>query len=203
MPTPTFFRLPEEKKQKILRAARKEYSRVPIGEVSIKNIVEEAGIPRGSFYAYFEGKEDLGDYLAEEYREKFSAYLRETFQHNQGSLFASMTQFYQDLLRQCMGENGTYLQMVFRSPGWGMDGNLMQYYQQRAFQKDAFERLIFSLVDPSNLRLEQEGDLKNIVELVILLFKNQLAKTVRYRLDYDTSCKQFSEKLEILRRGTG
>ena len=63
MPTNTFFNLPEEKKNKILKAANKEFARVPLEQVSIKNIVEDAEIARGSFYQYFEDKEDLFDYM--------------------------------------------------------------------------------------------------------------------------------------------
>lgn len=59
MPTDTFLKLPEEKKEKILLAAKHEFSRVPFERTSIKNIVEEAEIARGSFYQYFESKEDL------------------------------------------------------------------------------------------------------------------------------------------------
>ena len=52
MPKETFLKLPNEKKEKIIKAAQKEFERVPIEEVSIK-------IARGSFYQYFESKEDL------------------------------------------------------------------------------------------------------------------------------------------------
>ena len=63
MPTNTFFNLPEEKKNKILKSANKEFARVPLEQASIKNIVEDAEIARGSFYQYFEDKQDLFDYL--------------------------------------------------------------------------------------------------------------------------------------------
>ena len=59
MPKETFLRLSEDKKEKILSAAKKEFSRVTLEEVSIKNIVEDAEIARGSFYQYFEDKEAL------------------------------------------------------------------------------------------------------------------------------------------------
>ena len=38
MPTVTFMNLSKEKKDKIIKAAKKEFSRVPISEVLIKNI---------------------------------------------------------------------------------------------------------------------------------------------------------------------
>ena len=46
-------------KNKIIKAAKKEFERVPFEQTSIKNIVEDAEIARGSFYQYFESKEDL------------------------------------------------------------------------------------------------------------------------------------------------
>ena len=68
MPTETFFKLPEEKKKRIVEAAIKEYTRVSAEEASIKNIVENAGIARGSFYQYFESKVhiDLFDFMIKE-----------------------------------------------------------------------------------------------------------------------------------------
>ena len=59
MPKETFLKLPQEKKTKIIKAAKKEFKRAPLEQASIKNIVEDAGIARGSFYQYFESKEDL------------------------------------------------------------------------------------------------------------------------------------------------
>ena len=58
MPKETFVKLPEEKKDKIIKAAKKEFARVPFEQTSIK-IIEDADIARGSFYQYFESKEDL------------------------------------------------------------------------------------------------------------------------------------------------
>ena len=59
----TFLRLPEEKKHRFLEAAWEEFSRVPFMEASINKIVLRARIPRGSFYQYFSGKDDLFFYL--------------------------------------------------------------------------------------------------------------------------------------------
>ena len=61
--------------------------------------------------------------------------------------------------------------------------------------------MIGKLVNTDYLRLEQESDLDNIIELCIMLIRNQLAKAMRCNLDYDTACRQFSDKVEILKRG--
>ena len=61
----TFRRLPEEKRTRFLDAAWGEFTRVGIEDVSINQIVQKAGVPRGSFYQYFSDKGDLFTYLME------------------------------------------------------------------------------------------------------------------------------------------
>ena len=80
MPKDTFLNLSEDKKNKIINAAKKEYARVPIEEASIKNIVEEAEIARGSFYQYFESKEDLLKYILNSKAKNLEAFLKQSLQ---------------------------------------------------------------------------------------------------------------------------
>ena len=63
MPKQTYFHLSKDKQETLIAAAKQEFSRVPLHEASIANIIKSAGIPRGSFYQYFEDKEDLFYYL--------------------------------------------------------------------------------------------------------------------------------------------
>ena len=82
MPTKTFLSLPKEKRIRILKAAKKEFSRVPLERAIVANIVKEADIPRGSFYQYFENVEDLFVYLLHYMygidKRKFTQYLEQT-----------------------------------------------------------------------------------------------------------------------------
>lgn len=55
----TFERLSEEKKDRIMQAARAEFLRNPYEKTSINRILSEAGVPKGSFYQYFDDKSDL------------------------------------------------------------------------------------------------------------------------------------------------
>lgn len=70
MPKNTFFNLPEEKKQRIIDTAYDEYLNKPYEEVTVRSIVEKADIPIGSFYKYFEDKDELYLYLNDEIIEK-------------------------------------------------------------------------------------------------------------------------------------
>ncbi len=65
MPKKTFFNLPDQKRSRFLLIAIEEFARNPYDVASISNIVREAGIAKGSFYQYFEDKQDLYHYLVE------------------------------------------------------------------------------------------------------------------------------------------
>ena len=55
----TYERLPQEKKDRMIRAARKEFIDYPYQKTSINRILDDALIPKGSFYQYFDNKVDL------------------------------------------------------------------------------------------------------------------------------------------------
>ena len=63
MPSDTFFRLPEAKRERLMEAAWDEFTAVRCSDASINKIIRSAGIPRGSFYQYFADKDDLFLYL--------------------------------------------------------------------------------------------------------------------------------------------
>ena len=55
----TFYRLPDEKKERILRSAHREFTQHTYEKSSINRILDDARIPKGSFYQYFDDKSDL------------------------------------------------------------------------------------------------------------------------------------------------
>ena len=63
MPKDTFFNLDDIKRQRIVDAAIEEFGGLHYDKVTINGIVKSAGIPKGSFYQYFENKDDLYIYL--------------------------------------------------------------------------------------------------------------------------------------------
>lgn len=63
MPKDTFFNLDGAKQRRVLDAAIDEFSKQRFSEASINQIVKNADISRGSFYQYFDGKEDLYIYM--------------------------------------------------------------------------------------------------------------------------------------------
>lgn len=63
MPKQTFFNLPDGKREKIIDCAIDEFAERGYEGASISRMVARAGIAKGSFYQYFEDKEDLYGYI--------------------------------------------------------------------------------------------------------------------------------------------
>ncbi len=70
MPKDTFYNLENHKREKILDATNEQFTKYRYSEASINRIVKASWISRGSFYQYFEDKEDLYDYLIDQIREE-------------------------------------------------------------------------------------------------------------------------------------
>ena len=67
MPRETFFNLSDEKKEKIINAAKTGFTEHELFKSRVSNIIKNADIPRGSFYQYFEDLEDLYYFVIDEF----------------------------------------------------------------------------------------------------------------------------------------
>lgn len=88
MPTERFYHLPDEKKKMIREAAIKEFCRVPLEKASINKIVKNADISRGSFYTYFQDKEDVLEYIYEDLIFHLQDFCKAVLKENGGDIWA-------------------------------------------------------------------------------------------------------------------
>jgi len=63
MPKQTFLNLPETKRDNVINAAVEEFAEYGLENASTNRIVKNSGIAKGSFYQYFEDKQDVFMYL--------------------------------------------------------------------------------------------------------------------------------------------
>ena len=66
MPRPTFFNLPEDKRARVVEALKAEFAACPYARASVDRVVAAAGVSKGSFYQYFENKDDAYAHLVRE-----------------------------------------------------------------------------------------------------------------------------------------
>lgn len=70
MPKETFFNLPDEKRKRIMDSTYRLLQENRYSDVSINMIIKNAEIPRGSFYQYFDDKDDLVRYMFSDIRKE-------------------------------------------------------------------------------------------------------------------------------------
>lgn len=90
----TFLRLPEEKRARVLNAAWDEFTTVSFEKASVNRIIRAAGIPRGSFYQYFEDKSDLFHDLMTQIHDQLTESYRKVLSRAEGNLFRSTLMSY-------------------------------------------------------------------------------------------------------------
>src|SRR5258708_4349811 len=94
----------EETRARILEAATQLIHERGYKNTGVQDILEESGVPRGSFYVYFPSKEALGLELLTLYRARHRAELEATVFPPEGSATAQIAAFFEhSVLRQMEG----------------------------------------------------------------------------------------------------
>ena len=155
MPSSTFLNLPAEKQEKLLEAATREFSHRPFNEASINQIIKEAGIPRGSFYMYFQDKEDLFRYLLKGYVDQLFMLLEEFLLRNGGDIFQALLDLYDyvqaKIDNQHLGEIGAMTGIIRCNSGMQKNGLLEMLDAETLLQR------LGGAVNPDLLDLRHPG----------------------------------------------
>ena len=195
MPTPTFLRLPEEKRETLLQAAWHEFVRVPYADASINRIIREAGIPRGSFYMYFRDKEELFRYLMELRLEGLIQLLTDLLDRLDGDLFAALPAILDVLTDGERRPQVRELSAVLRqNPGMHQAVLLQALEPQRLLEQLA------ELVDRSRLDLREEGDLGEMLQMLLGITLPALCAATGEG-DVAAVRRRYRRWLELLQRG--
>lgn len=166
MPTETFFRLPEAKRETLLRCARQEFARVPYPDASINRIIHAAGIPRGSFYMYFADKADLFLHLMDQFVDTFTQTVCRLLEEEDGALFPAFRRLFDHLQDRCVtgcreGGAAEVITILRRNVGMPHTMAMGQSYGRR-FLSQVLPRL-----DRSILALEGDEALENGLRILL------------------------------------
>lgn len=196
MPSNTFLNLPEDKQTRLMDAASREFSAKPYNEVSINKIIQDAGIPRGSFYMYFQDKEELFRYLVHGYVEQLLMVLEEALLRERGDVFAALRTLFDYVWEKreeySLGGMGAMSAIISRNGGM-QRGALLDLLDSGA----ALERLRQS-VNPDLLDLRREEDLDHMLAVLLSVAGPLLYAGIE---DAAGSRQHLDGVLDILRRG--
>ncbi|MGX7148344.1 TetR/AcrR family transcriptional regulator [Enterococcus ureasiticus] len=212
MPKKTFFHLSEEKQQRLLEAASIEFSRTPLKEASIANIVKLAEIPRGSFYQYFEDKEDLYYYYFESLRQDSKKNIEKCIKEADGELFEGMTVYFSKMIFDVLiGEHAAFYQNLFMHMDDQVYSRVFPKFSTNSkkgehWQKKCHGYKIYKAINFSNLTIHGEKEFKLLMQMLmnsvyssIVEGYRQLEKNPQY--DIEQIVENFKIKLNWLKNG--
>lgn len=197
MPKETFLKLSKEKQQKIIKSAKKEFARAPIENVSIKNIVEEADIARGSFYQYFESKEDLLIYILRENSEKLNTKLKDKVKETNGDIFKLYIFLYDSMIEEFTNNPDQELFKQIFINLKSSDENVFDLVRKTKPQ-DIIE--YYEQIDKNNLKIENYEDLVVICDMLNVITRRALIKNFKNKSKEDCR-KMFLKEIEYLKYG--
>ena len=200
MPSSTFLNLPAEKQEKLLEAATREFSHKPFNEASINQIIREAGIPRGSFYMYFQDKEDLFLYLIKGYMDQLLMLLEELLLQNGGDIFRALLDLYDYIQtkvdRQCLGEVGAMTGIIRCNSGMQKNSLLEMLDPEVILQR------LGDAVNSDLLDLRQDRDLGDILGALLVVAAPMIYTGLQAGGDPATR-DRLENILQIFKRGMG
>ena len=199
MPTETFFRLPEAKRETLLRCARQEFARVPYPDASINRIIHAAGIPRGSFYMYFADKADLFLHLMDQFVDTFTQTVCRLLEEEDGALFPAFRRLFDHLQDRCVtgcreGGAAEVITILRRNVGMPHTMAMGQSYGRRFFSQ------LLPRLDRARLSLEGEAELENGLRILLSVTLPLLCEGVLAE-DPEPVRTLYQSDLTILERG--
>ncbi|KEF37889.1 transcriptional regulator, TetR family [Schinkia azotoformans MEV2011] len=200
MPKITFFNLAKDKRQLLIEALEQEFSRVPLYNASISNIVKAANIPRGSFYQYFEDKEDAYFFLLKEQILKNKENFILSLQKCDGDLFDTMTELYGLTVRELSkGENINFLKNVFLNMTHEIENKFNEIFHADG-DIEHFKKISL-LIKRDDLNVANDQELFHLMKIVITITLRNLIEKFAQNLSEKEAMNNYLIEIELLKKG--
>lgn len=200
MPKETFFNLTEEKRNHLLEALEEEFSRVPFYEASISNIIKTAKIPRGSFYQYFEDKEDAYFFILNKQVKQSNQDFIFCLEECEGDIFNAMTKMFALTIKEIsVGENLQILKNAFLNMTHEIESTFHKIFNAHG-NLDQFQK-IATLINFGNLNISSDRELFHLMKIITTITLRNLIEKLARNLSEKEAMNNFLIELELLKKG--
>ena len=196
MPTKTFFNLKEEKRQRVEKALMHEFGKGSFEQASITNIVNEAKIPRGSFYQYFVDKEDAVTYLIHKFILLEHQKIYEALIEKNGDIFETALRIYDyrtkdTILNFDIGLARNILEELRR--------NNINIFENKDILKK--EESLTKYINKDSLKINSEEDLYYFIRILTAIVRSVTVEVFSERISKEEGRKMLEKELEIIKKG--
>ena len=202
MPKQTFYKLPREKQERILAAAKREFTQVRYSDASINQIIRDAGIPRGSFYQYFEDKKDLFLCFLQDYRAQILRGFSQVVKEMSGDFLKALNQFIDDIIEESYREPGRGFRIILSEP-WIFERIWEDMLDRECEDKDVcrVKEENRTAIDWSLLDLEDEAEIDVFIHILGAVIHDSLCDIfLGHDYTLEEAKKLIHGRLDSLRR---
>lgn len=200
MPKNTFFNLPVEKREKIIKCAKDEFSKYSFYDASINRIIKEAGVSRGSFYQYFENKEDLFIYLLDELKDKILKAMRSNINSERYDFFEIQLLIFDYITNEAMeSEDREFIISFISNLDIKFGQYLMKFIDDNKFL-DKFE-FCTTFNNKENIRISTKSEFIALHSIFTTTLTNQLAAYFLNAKDLEECRKELITISDIIKYG--
>ena len=200
MPSKTFQNLAVSKQESLLKAAHNEFTRALLTEASINRIIKEANISRGSFYMYFEDKEDIYFYLLEKNRIQFTNDATKIFNNCEGDLIIGFSKLFDYLSSTCLAEeNKLFFKNVLMNINFKNEYPIFAKHRPESIEQGLNE--LIKIINKQNLNIKSDEDIFDILNMIMLLTIHNLVRIVKNPDLLEKHKKKYLKQLRMLKQG--
>lgn len=200
MPKQTFFNLPKSKQDLLISAGIKEFSRVPLNEAVISNIIATAEIPRGSFYQYFENKEDLFFYIFSLYGKKGEAAFISTLKKNNGDIVDTFIDLFQRLMLFLKNdEKRNFFRNAFSNMNHKVENACAPSFIKENHNKVIKE--FMSSVDLKKLNVKDVSEIKPVMRVIKAVTIHNIMSNLANNISEEEAIRKYKLEMNLLKEG--
>lgn len=190
MPTSTFYNLNSEKREKVVRAIKKEFKRTQLIDMSVKRIVEDCKIARGSFYQYFTTREDVIEYIISDEYEKEKERIKKFLIKNNGDIFETSYDYLVSTLDISALEVDYFIHIA----------EFLKDFEIKEFKKinidDSKKYITYD-----NLNINTDEEFRAALDIIIFITVATRITILKNMSKREELLNRYKTELEILKRG--
>lgn len=202
VPSQTFFNLSEEKRQRLIAGAMKEFSEKSLNDASISNIVKNSNISRGSFYQYFEDKKDLYFFLISKFRYNYRQLMFKSFKEKDGDFFEGYKVFGEKYIKYIMeSEKFGFFENMYMHMNYQINQEARVDFDKTGYQKLPDGKRILDVVNRSQLKMETEEEVIDILRYILSMLNDTIMEGFWKELSVSSTQELFIKRLNWITYG--
>ena len=196
MPNKAFQHLDENKRKRLLAAALEEFSKYPYDQISINRIIQSIDMPRGSFYLYFNDKEDLYLYIITKYHNILIDFLTEALIGSQ-DIIDIYEHMFDKIIKYCdEGDYGRLLKMFFI----GLNHNIENKLTSHITREKTIE-IIHSFNKHADKKINNDVHIDDVVDILTSILMHSISGYYIMKFDFEMVSMRFHNQLAIIKKG--